>query len=128
VSFPIEAAAREAILCVREDALTLYDVAALSHRTVVRKTMALEDIEPEQRDRLLAAEPGRIVGPLAIDDRFDVTAVVSRTPATLADSAVAARARRALVDLTIERAIRNHVTRPPVLSSPRSHPTGGEAD
>jgi hypothetical protein len=126
VSFPIEPAAREAILCIREDGLTLYDVAALSHRTVARKAMALEDIDPEHRDRLLAAEPGRIVGPLPVDDRFEVTALVSRTAATLADSAVAARARQALVDVTIQRAIRNHVTRPAVLSS-GPHPTGGEA-
>ena len=127
VSFPVEPAAREAILCIREDGLTLYDVAALSHRTVGRKAMALEDIDPEHRDRLLAAEPGRIVGPVPVDDRFEVTALVSRTPATLADPAVAARARQALVDVTVQRAIRDHVTRPAVLSSPGSLPTGGEA-
>jgi hypothetical protein len=127
VSFPIETAAREAILCVREDGLTLYDVAALSRRAVGRKAVALEDIESEHRDRLLAAEPGRVVGPLAVDGHFEVTALVRRTPATLADPVVAARARQALVDVTIQRAIRNHVTRPAVLFSPGSHSTGGEA-
>jgi hypothetical protein len=127
VSFAIESAAREALLCIREDGLTLYDVAALSHRSVARKTMALEEIEPEHHDRLLAAEPGRIIGPLAVDDRFAVTAVVSRTPATLADPAVAARARQALVEMTIERAVRTHVTRAAMLSSPRTQSTGGEA-
>lgn len=127
VSFPIEPAAREAILCIREDGLTLYDVAALSHRSVGRRAVALEDIDPDHRDRLLAAEPGRVVGPLTIDDRFEVTALVSRTPATLGDPAVATRARQALVDVTIQRAIRNHVTRPAVLFSPGSQPTGGEA-
>jgi hypothetical protein len=47
VSFPIEPAAREAILCIREDGLTLYDVAAMSHRNVGRKALALEDIDSE---------------------------------------------------------------------------------
>ncbi len=127
VSFPIEPAAREAILCIREDGLTLYDVAAMSHRNVERKALALADVDPEYRDRLLATEPGRIVGPLAVDDRFEVTALVSRTPATLADPIVAARARQALVDATIQHVIRSHVTRTAVLSSPGSHPPGGEA-
>jgi hypothetical protein len=126
VTFPIETAAREAILCVREDGLTLYDVAALSRRAVGRKAVALEDIDPEHRDRLLAAEPGRVVGPLAVGDHFEVTSLVSRSPAALADPAVAARARQALVDVTIQRAIRDHVTQPAVLSS-GSHSTGGEA-
>jgi hypothetical protein len=126
VSFPMETAAREAILCVREDGLTLYDVAALSRRAVGRRAVALVDIDPEHRDRLLAADPGRVVGPLAVGDHFEVTALVSRSPATLADPAVATRARQTLVDLTIQRAIRDHVTQPAMLSS-GSHSTGGEA-
>ena len=130
LSLPTEAAAREAVLCVREDGLTLYDVAALSHCSVTRRTFVLADVHPEHRDRLLAAEPGQIVGPLAGDRRgqhLEVSVLVSRTPATLADPAVASRAREALVEVTTRRALHNHVARPAVLSSPGPHPTGGEA-
>jgi hypothetical protein len=94
VSFPSETAAREAILCVREDGLSLYDVAALSHRMVSQTTIALEDVHPQHRDQLLAAEPGRVLGPLAVDGRFDVTALISRATPALTDPTVAARARR----------------------------------
>lgn len=111
VSFPSETAAREAILCVREDGLSLYDVAALSHRMVSQTTIALEDVHPQHRDQLLAAEPGRVLGPLAVDGRFDVTALISRATPALTDPTVVARARQALVDVALQHAARDHVTR-----------------
>jgi hypothetical protein len=111
VSFPNETAAREAILCVREDGLSLSEVAALSHRAVERTTMALEDIDPRHRDLLLAAEPGRVLGPLAVEDRFDIATLVCRTVPALSDPAVATRARQTLLDGALQHAARAHVTR-----------------
>jgi hypothetical protein len=111
VSFSTEAAAREAILCVREDGLSLYDVAALSHRLVDRTTIALEDVDVRHREQLLAAEPGRVLGPLAVDGRFELTTLISRSVPVLADPTVAARARQALVDAALQHAARDHVTR-----------------
>jgi hypothetical protein len=113
VSFAFEAAAREAMLCIREDGLSLHDVAALSRRRVARSSVVLEDVDPEYRDRLLAAEPGRVLGPLAVDGHFDVTTLLCRTTPSLGDPVVAARARQALVDISIQHAARNHVARPP---------------
>ena len=111
VSFTTESAAREAIFCVREDGLTLYDVAALSHRLVGRTTVALEDVDVRHRDQLLAAEPGRLLGPLPVDGRFDVKRIVTRTTPALTDPVVAARARQALIDTALRNAARDHVTR-----------------
>ena len=111
VSFRSETAAREAILCIREDGLSLYDVAALSHRRVDRTTISLEEVDAPHRDQLLAAEPGRVLGPLAVDGRFDVTTLVRRTSPALTDPAVAARARQAVIDLALQHAARDHVTR-----------------
>jgi hypothetical protein len=111
LSFPTETAAREAILCVREDGLSLYDVAALSRRMVGRTTVALEDVDPKYRDQLLAAEPGGVLGPFAIDSRFDVTTLIGRSTPALADPDVAERARRALIDVALQHAVRDHVTR-----------------
>jgi hypothetical protein len=111
VSFTTETAAREAILCVTEDGLSLYDVAALSHRLVDRTTMVLEDVDVPHRDRLLAADPGRVIGPLAVDGRFDVTRLISRTAPSLTDPTVAARARQALIEAALQHAARDHVSR-----------------
>jgi hypothetical protein len=111
LSFPTETAAREAILCVREDGLSLYEVGALSHRLVDRTTIALEDVDVRHREQLLAAEPGRVLGPLAVDGRFELTTLVGRNVPALTDPAVAARARQALIDAALQHAARDHVTR-----------------
>lgn len=111
VSFATEAAAREAILCVREDRLSLYDVASLARRTVSRERVMLDDVDADRRDTLLAAEPGHLPGPLCVDGRFDVAALVARTAPSLDDPAVAARARAMAIDAAQQAAARDHVTR-----------------
>jgi hypothetical protein len=118
LSFASEPAAREAILCVRVDGLSLYDVGSLSRRAVTRTSAMLQDIEPERRDVLLSAEPGVALGPLLVDGRFDVTSLIKRTPPSLEDPDVAARARDLAVELAVRRAARDHVTRRAVPAVP----------
>jgi hypothetical protein len=111
ITFGTEHAAREAILCVREDGLSLHDVAALARRHVKRTRVFLEEIPQQHRDRLLSVELGQVLGPLASDDRFDVGAVIGRSAPSLDDDRVAERARRAALDSATRRAAREHVTR-----------------
>jgi hypothetical protein len=111
MSFATEPAAREAILCVRVDGLSLHDVAALSRGAVDRSVVTLDDLEPERQELLLAAEPGTALGPLAIDGRFDVALLVSRIPPALSDPVIAERARALAVQRAQQRAARDHVTR-----------------
>jgi hypothetical protein len=111
LSFASESAAREAILCVRVDGLSLYDVGSLSRRSVARTSVMLQDIEPDRRAALLSAEPGVVLGPLVVDGRFDVSSLIMRTPPSLADPDVAARARDLAIELAVHRAARDHVTR-----------------
>jgi hypothetical protein len=111
LSLPTEHAAREAILCVREDRLSLHDVAALSRTAVARSEVTLDDFDPQHRDLLLAAEPGSVVGPLPAAGRFEVASLVSRTAPSLDDPAIAARARALVVDTAQHRAARDHVKR-----------------
>ena len=111
LSFANEPPAREAILCIRVDGLSLYDVGSLSRRSVTRTSVMLQDIEPERRDVLLSAEPGVVLGPLVANGRFDVTSLIKRTPPSLADPDVAARARDLAIGLAVQRAARDHVTR-----------------
>jgi hypothetical protein len=113
IAFASEHAAREAILCVREDGLSLHDVAALARRSVQRVRTLLEEVPQQHRDRLLSVELGQILGPLASDDRFEVGAVIGRTAPSLDDARVAERARRAALDNATRRAAREHVTRRP---------------
>jgi hypothetical protein len=111
ISFAAEPAAREAVLCVREDGLTLYDVSRLSHRPINRISVFLDDLDPSRRDQLLTAEPGHVLGPVAVGDRFDVTSLVRRIPPVLSDPRVAERARQTVLENAVRRAARDHVRR-----------------
>jgi hypothetical protein len=109
LSFPAESAAREAMLCITEDQLSLGDVAGLSRQSLIRTHSFLADIPAEHRHRLLAAEPGQVIGPLLVDGRFHVTIVTGRSAPTLADGHVADRARAMLLEQVARRAAREHV-------------------
>jgi hypothetical protein len=111
VSFPSAAAAREAMMCMAEDGMSLEEVAALSHCTMARSRVVLEDSAPEVSGELLAAIPGGLLGPHSVDGRFEVTRIVDRVTPTLNDARVAARARQALIDVALAHAARDHVTR-----------------
>ena len=78
LTFADEGAAREAVLCVTEDKLSLADVGTLSRHPVTRTCGFLADFPPEHRPRLLAAEPGRVIGPMLVDDLFQVMTVIDR--------------------------------------------------
>jgi hypothetical protein len=111
LAFPGEDAAREAMLCVTIDRMSLHDVAALSRRAAERRRLFREDIDADLGDRLLAIEPGAVLGPTAVNGHFEVTALVRRTPPSLDEPRVVERARRAVVEAAIERAARDGVTR-----------------
>jgi hypothetical protein len=109
VSFDTADAAREAVCCVRDDGLTLTDVAIESRRAVRDTRDLLERIEPELRDVVLCASVDELVGPVAVGPRHEVVCVVDRRPADLADPLVRARADAAAVDQMIAGAILTHV-------------------
>jgi len=111
VAFASQDAAREAVLCVREDGASLHEVGALSRHTVRRTRVFLEDVPREHRDRLLSAEPGQVLGPLSVDGHFEVTTVIGRIAPTLDDNRVVERARQAVLDGAARQAMRDHVRR-----------------
>lgn len=94
LSLATEHAAREAILCVKVDGLSLYEVGALARQPVRRSSLFLEDSPPDQRPTLLAADAGQILGPMASEGRFVVSRVEDRVEPALEDERVAERARR----------------------------------
>ena len=109
LSFEDESAAREALLCIREDGLTLEDVAVDSHQAVRDTAEILERLEPELRDAVLSAGIDELIGPFQIGDRFEVAMLVGKKPANLDDSLVRARAEEAVVENLISKAILSHV-------------------
>jgi len=97
LTFPSAEAAREAVLCVREDGLTLSEVAIESRRSVDDERAVLDEIDPRLRDAVLSASPGDTLGPIDIDGRFTLVHIVAKTAPSLADPLVRGRAEAAVV-------------------------------
>ena len=108
LTFPSLDAAREAALCVREDGLTLSEVAIESRLPVVDARTVLDALDPALRDAVLSASPGDTLGPIETTEGVVVAHVVGKAAATLDDPLVRARAERSVVDTLRERALVSH--------------------
>lgn len=109
MSFDSADAAREAACCVREDGLTLSEVAIASRQPVRDTRDLLEQLDPNLRHAVLGADVDELVGPIAIGTRHEVVWVVGKKPGDLGDPIVRSRAERAVVDQMVTRAILRHV-------------------
>jgi hypothetical protein len=112
MQFPTENGAREAVLCVTVDHLSLHDVAALSRRVSERRLWFADELDPEHRDLILSVAPGGVLGPFAVNGHYEVSAVVRRAAPALSDKRVAARARQEAIAEATRRAMRQHISRP----------------
>lgn len=109
ISFESVDAAREAACCVREDGLTLSEVAIESRQPVRDTRDLLERLDPGLRNAVLGAGVDELVGPVVVGSRHEVAWVVGKRPADLTDPIVRARAKSAVVDQMVARAILSHV-------------------
>jgi hypothetical protein len=109
VLFPDEQMAREAALCVRDDGMTLNQVAAIAKIGLHREPVYLEAIDPSLRDRFLSAGKGALVGPLHWDKGFALFVVADKILPALDDPAIRQRAEESLIHNAIDREIANRV-------------------
>jgi hypothetical protein len=110
LSFSTVEGAREAAWCVREDGLTLSDVAIESRQPVQDVRTLLDDLDEALRAAVLSASLDDIVGPVEMGGRHDVAVVVGKAPATLADPLVRERAERSVIEALTKKAVLSHVT------------------
>jgi hypothetical protein len=92
VSFPDLPQAREAALCLREDGLSIAEVAANAHLTVVPGRFYLEEIDEALRPVFLSAVPGDVIGPAAGQAGATVYRVRAKMMPAETDPAVRERA------------------------------------
>lgn len=103
-------AAAEAALCVREDGLTLSDVAMEAGQPIEDVRAVLEELEEPLRDMVLSAGVDTLVGPVELDGRVAVATVIAKVAPSLGDPLVRARAERALIEGLGRKAVFSHVT------------------
>ena len=93
-----EAAAREAFLCVRDDGVTLSEMALETGYRAERAQIWLDLLDDPVGQRLLSAAEGEVIGPIERDGRFKVYQVLRKLKPTMTDPAVAHRLDERIVD------------------------------
>jgi len=104
-----ESIAREALLCLREDGASLAEVAARARVSAREETVFLESVEPTARSAVLVAQPGEILGPLAVPEGFRVVRITAKAPPSDGDPVVRRRAEEQVVANLIDRETKKRV-------------------
>jgi hypothetical protein len=89
---PVEA--REAALCLREDGLSLEEVAQSAHVPAAAMSFHLDEIDGQERSRFLAAHAGTVIGPIPVEDVHLLYYIDAKVMPAADDPDVRARARR----------------------------------
>jgi hypothetical protein len=107
--FADEAPAREAALCVREDGRSIDEVAGDAGLAIEHGRFYIEEAPRALRAHLLAAHPGELTGPVAVDDVFWVLFITGRTPPSFDDAEVVERAQRRAAERALTTALQRSV-------------------
>ena len=84
-------AAAEALFCVREDGMSMEEVAAEGSYPYRRTTILLEDIPADSQQKFLSVSAGKVLDPIALGDGFRLCRVMGKSEPTLDDPVVRAR-------------------------------------
>ena len=91
-------AAREALLCAREDGMSMEDVAAEGRYPYRHPEMLLEEIPEDLQQKFLSVHPGEILDPIARGDGFHLCRVIGKKEPDLDDPLVTERADQRILD------------------------------
>src|SRR6266487_5942532 len=91
-------AAKEALLCVREDGMSMEEVAIEGRYPYRRVEFVLEDISLEAQQKFLCVSPGQVLNPIERGDGFELCRVVRKIEPRLDDPRVKSRLDQRLLD------------------------------
>jgi hypothetical protein len=109
VAHPLEEAAREAALCLREDGLTLEQVAGRAGLAVEESSALFEDTDPRLAAALLGARADAVLGPLRIGDEHWLLVAGQAEPPAVTDGSVRARATARILERAVGREVATRV-------------------
>jgi hypothetical protein len=109
VWFSEEPVAREAALCLREDGLSLEEVAHEALAIVQRWDFYLDEIEEDVRPYFLAARRGECLGPVRMLEGFPLFAINDKQMPAPADPRIRERAEQAIIADFTRQAINDRV-------------------
>lgn len=109
VWFPEERIAREAAFCVKEDGLTLDELAYDALGIVQQWNFYLDEIEAPARPHFLAARRGDWLGPIRMIEGFPLFSILAKTMPASGDPQIRKRAEHAIISNLTKQAINERV-------------------
>jgi hypothetical protein len=109
VWFPEERIAREAAFCVKEDGLTLDELAYDALGVVQQWNFYLDEIEAPARPHFLAARRGDWLGPIRMMEGFPLFSILAKTMPAADDPQIRERAEHAIISVLMKQAINERV-------------------
>lgn len=103
-------AAQEALLCVREDGMSLEEVASEGRYPYRHSDFLLEDLEAEGQQRFLSAKSGQLMEPFSRGDGFEVCRVIRRVEPEPNDPAIQSRIENRAIARHFSELVRKYVT------------------
>ena len=91
-------AAREALLCVREDGMSMEEVAAEGRYPYRNTTVLLEEIPEDLQQKFLSVHPGEILEPIVHGDGFHLCRIIGKAEPDIDDPVVKMRAEDRILD------------------------------
>ena len=102
-------AAQEALLCVREDGMSMEEVATEGRYPYRRVEFIFEDLAPEAQQRFLSVASGQVLPPAAHGDGFELCRVINKVEPQAEDPSVRARIEQRLVERHFTELASKHV-------------------
>jgi hypothetical protein len=91
-------AAREALFCVREDGMSMEEVATEGRYPYRRANFLLEDLPADAQQKYLSVSQGDLLEPMPHNDGFELSRVIEKVEPLLEDSAVKLRIDQRLLN------------------------------
>jgi hypothetical protein len=102
-------AAREALLCVRDDGLSMAEVAADGRYPYRRAELLLEDLPDDLQQKFLSVSPGDMLEPIPRGDGFHLFRIIGKMEPNVDDPAVRNRAERRILERHFSELTAKHV-------------------
>lgn len=91
-------AVREVVMCLREDGMSMSEVASEERYPYRRTEVVFEDLPPEVQQKVLCAVPGEVLEPLSHADGFELHRLLGKADPDLADDEVRERVERQMLE------------------------------
>jgi hypothetical protein len=102
-------AAREALLCVQDDGMSMEGVATEGRYPYRRAEVLLEDLPEDLQQKFLSVSAGDILEPISRGDGFYICRVIEKAEPKADDEAVRARAERSILERHFSELTAKHI-------------------